>query len=105
MPILPATPLPASPPSPFDYKHFSSATSVVLKTVQGMLGSIVVGTVGTTPTVTLYDESTGQGLAADLIFSLSGSTAPQFINLNLWFTNGLYVVTTGSGFDILVTYI
>lgn len=94
-----------SGPTPNTYKHFSSAGSSQLATTEGALGAVFINTVGTTPVVNLYDEANGQGNANNLIATVTGGAAAQFLPISVWFKNGLYVVLTGSGFSITITWL
>lgn len=83
------------------YLNINSATTTVVKGTCGILHSITVNTLGTTPTFQLWDNTAASGTKIGLITPTAAGT---YI-FDSTFSTGLTIVSTGSGFDITVNYL
>lgn len=61
------------------------------------LGAVVVNTLGTSPVITLFNGT--------VTIAVITPTAPGVFTYNCECPGGLKITTTGSGFDITVTYL
>ncbi len=83
------------------YSNIPTSTTTVVKTGSGLLHAININTIGTTSTVTVYDNTAGSGTK---IATLS-SVAQNCLIYDCKFTTGLTIVTAGGApADITVTY-
>lgn len=88
-----------------EYKpyHFTAATSDQLidatHTHGTFVGYVVVGTLGTTPAITLGNGTTG---TASNVISKITPTVPGTFMFECVCDSGLFIAITGSGFDITV---
>lgn len=76
------------------YSYTQIAASTLVKTGQGLLGGIFVSALGTTPTITVYDQTSA---ATPVILATFIPTVGQNVILNVQFQTGLYVAIGGSG--------
>ena len=80
----------------------NNQAAVVVKTGPGILHSITVNTLGTTPTIQLWDNTAASGTKIGLITP----TVPGDFQYDISFGTGLTVTTTGTGgADITVCYV
>jgi hypothetical protein len=86
----------------YSYNNIINAqAAVVLKTGSGVLHSVVVNTLGTTPTIQLWDNTAASGNKIGFITP----TAPGTFLYDATFNTGLTVTTTGTvTADITVNY-
>jgi hypothetical protein len=81
--------------------HFNAAQGDALiaadHTHGTFLGAIIVGTLGTTPTIKL-----GNGDTTTNLMSLITPTAPGFYPFQCVFDKGMHITLTGTGFDITI---
>ncbi len=83
------------------YLNIPTSTTTVVKTGSGFLHSIIINTIGTTSTVTVYDNTAASGTK---IATLS-SVVQNFMLYDCKFTTGLTIVTAGGApADITVVY-
>lgn len=85
----------ASAPLPWgsSYKHLAAAGTTVVKTGSGVLRRVVVGGVGITSSVTLYDNTAGSGTVISAIASLLAGGHYEY---NAAFATGLTVVVSAA---------
>lgn len=77
----------------FSYSHISTNTTTTVKSGSGVLHSIVINTLGTTDTLTIYDNTAGSGTVIAVVnAALSQGT---FI-YDCAFSTGLTVVSSGT---------
>lgn len=75
--------------------HITTNTTTLIKSGPGTLHSILIGTKGTTETITIYDNTAASGTVFTVI---DCATVPgPYISLNWDFSTGLTVVTAGGG--------
>ena len=93
-------------PSGWDYVAISAAapTTTVVKTVPGILHSIVFNKPVSTGVVTIYDAITATGTPIATITSPTGGV-PLTLVYDASFTVGLTIVTSTAAQDITVNYI
>ena len=85
----------------YSYSNIVNNTTVTAKAGFGILHSITVNTLGTTPTIQIWDNTAASGTKIGFITP----TAPGTFNYDITFGTGLTVVTTGTaGSDITVCY-
>lgn len=75
-----------------DYSNISESTAV--KSVTGTFAGIFVSAASDTPTITVYDNTAGSGTKIIDTFTPSASTFYEIPNCV--FSNGLYVVISGT---------
>lgn len=85
----------ASAPLPWgsSYKHLAAAGTTVVKSGSGVLRRVVVGGVGITSSVTLYDNTAGSGTVISAIASLLAGGHYEY---NAAFATGLTVVVAAA---------
>lgn len=84
------------------YANITTSTTTVVKASPGVLDRVVINTVGTTGSITIYDNaSAGSGtkIATADSTALSGTT----LSYNVAAANGITIVTTGAP-NITVSY-
>lgn len=79
--------------APHRYLNVTSNTTSNVKSGVGVLHRLVVGTVGTTSNVILYDNTSA---SAPIIATIATTTAGSY-ELNIGFNTGLTAVTAGAG--------
>lgn len=85
---------------PYHFTASQSDTIIDAAHVHGtFLGYVVVGTLGTTPVLTLGNGTTG---TAGNVISKITPTGPGVYAFQCICDQGLYVLLTGSGFDITI---
>lgn len=90
-------------PPGYTYAHISTATTTVVKSGAGVLHIINIGQLGTiASTVTIYDNTAGNGTVIGVLNSLTLSGA---FGYDVAFATGLTLVTTGSSApDLTVSF-
>ena len=85
------------------YFHTAANGTKVLNARQGgILKRIVVNTIGTTSTVTAFDNSAGSGTA----IAIMSTVLQNYLEFNCSYSNGLTIVTAGAApADITVVYV
>ena len=85
----------------YAFANIVNNVTTTVKSNFGILHSVTVNTLGTTPTIQLWDSQTASGTKIGFITP----TAPGTFTFDAVFNNGLTVVTTGTaGSDITVNY-
>jgi hypothetical protein len=85
---------------PYRFTAAQSDTIIDVAHTHGtFLGHIVVGTIGTTPVITLGNGTTGT--PANIFTKLTPTVAGSY-DFECVCDNGLFVLITGSGFDITI---
>lgn len=85
----------------FAYTNIINNSTTVVKGMSGVLHSITVNTLGTTPTIQLWDNTAASGTKIGNITP----TVPGTWLFDVTFSTGLTVVTSGTaGADITVCY-
>ncbi len=79
----------------FAYKHVTTGTNV-LKASPGMLDRIVVNSVGSSATLTIYDNTAGSGAVIGIPSFTTALVAPLVIIYDAIATIGLTVVVSGT---------
>lgn len=82
----------------------AAPTTTVVKTGQGILGSVIFNLPVATGVVTIYDNTAASGTIIATITEPSG-VLPHGLTYNIHFKTGLTVVTSVAAQDITVTYI
>ncbi len=83
------------------YLNLINNATTTVKAGAGILHTIVVNTLGTTPTIQLFDNTSAAGTKIGLITP----TVPGTFDYDVTFNTGLTIVTTGTaGSDITVCY-
>ena len=85
------------------YFHTGANGTTVLNARQGgILKRIVVNTIGTTSSVTVFDNSAGSGT----VIAVMSTLVQNSIEFNCSYSNGLTIVTSGgAAADITVVYV
>lgn len=76
------------------YSHITGNTPKLAKTGAGVLGTIILGTVASTSTITVYDGIDATGSIITII-NPAGATTGTALQLDVEFNTGLFVVTAG----------
>jgi hypothetical protein len=101
-PVAPAQPVGLANES-FTYSNLTGAATYNVKTSSGTLHSIVVNTAGgTTPSLTIYDNTAGSGTKIGTISGTAIAAGASFF-YDVVFNTGLTIVQVGTG-DYTVTY-
>ena len=83
------------------YSNLVNNVTTTIKSGAGILHTVVVNTLGTTPTIQIYDNTAASGTKIGLITPTVTGTYDYDVSFN----TGLTVVTTGTGTaDITVTW-
>lgn len=83
------------------YSNIINNSTTTIKSGAGILHTVVVNTLGTTPTIQLYDNTAASGTKIGLITPTVTGTYDYDISFN----TGLTIVTTGTaGSDITIVY-
>ena len=83
------------------YSNLVANVSSTIKSGAGILHTVVVNTLGTTPTIQIYDNTAASGTKIGLITPTVTGTYDYDVSFN----TGLTVVTTGTGTaDITITW-
>lgn len=81
--------------------NIPTSTTTVVKSGSGFLHTLGINTIGTTSTVTVYDNTAGSGT----VIGIYSSVATACFTLDCKFTTGLTVVTAGAApANITVTW-
>lgn len=101
-PVTPAQPVGLANES-FLYTNLTGANTYQIKSGSGTIHSIVVNTAGgTTPSLTIYDNTAGSGTKIGTISGAAINAGASFF-YDVVFNTGLTIVQAGTG-DYTVTY-
>lgn len=85
-------------------KRVTGAVTQTLKYSAGLLNYIILGDPGVAGTITFYDNTAGSGTIILKLTTAGSGNQPITIPVELEFSIGLTVVTTGASQDIVVCY-
>lgn len=87
----------------YSFVNITTATTTVVKSGAGVFKGIAINSIGTTVTITIYDNTAASGTK---IATISGVLPLQRINFGVKFSTGLTIVTTGvAAADMTVMYL
>lgn len=88
----------------WDKAHISTATTTVIKSGAGILGSIIINKAIALSAVTIYDGTNAQGTVIGIITQpLALLSSQRIMTYNCKFSTGLTIVTSSTD-DITITY-
>lgn len=90
----------------WNFANITTATTTTAKSGAGVLRRIIVNTLGTTPTITVYDNTAASGtkIATIVLPAAGAGDMPMAIEFDAAFATGLTVVTSATC-DITVIYL
>ena len=87
------------------FVHYSSTTTgTQIKSGQGVLVSVFIGSGAASSTVSLYDNIAGTTNPI-AILTTQNTTAPTFLPFSVAVTNGIWIVIAGGNPDVTVTFL